>query len=87
MLSCFKSVLNAIGANKLGLQYSNDVDNVMLDYINSNYVVEVENKCYSCPNFLGLTAEETQVGYFRLFWVTVESCFIITWNLNNTDEL
>jgi len=65
MLS-FKSVLNTIGANKLGLQYSNDVDNVMLDYINFNYVVEVENKRYSRPNFLGLTAEETQVGYVRL---------------------
>jgi len=40
--------------------YYSDND-MMTDYINSNYVVEVENKPYSRPSFLGLTAEETQV--------------------------
>jgi len=71
MLNRFKSVLmNAVGASELGLQYPNDIDNdVISDYINSNYVVEVENKPYSRPSFLGLTAEETQVGYFDLFRV------------------
>jgi len=63
MLNRFKSVLmSAVGASELGLQYPNDSDNdMMTDYINSNYVVEVENKPYSRPSFLGLTAEETQV--------------------------
>lgn len=63
MLNRFKSVLmSAVGASELSLQYSNDSDNdMMTDYINSNYVVEVENKPYSRPSFLGLTAEETQV--------------------------
>lgn len=63
MLNRFKSVLmSAVGASELGLQYPNDSDNdVMTDYINSNYVMEVENKPYSRPSFLGLTAEETQV--------------------------
>jgi len=62
MLNRFKSVImSAVGASELGLQYSNDSDNDMTDYINSNYVVEVENKPYSRPSFLGLTAEETQV--------------------------
>jgi len=71
MLNRFKSVLmNAVGASELGLQYPNDIDNdVISSYINSNYVVEVENKPYSRPSFLGLTAEETQVGYFDLFQV------------------
>lgn len=66
MLSRFKSVLmSAVGASELGLQYHNDSDNdMMTDYINSNYVVEVENKPYSRPSFLGLTAEETQVYFF-----------------------
>ncbi|XP_032666882.1 protein phosphatase 1H [Odontomachus brunneus] len=64
MLNRFKSVLmSAVGASELGLQYPNDSDNdMMTDYINSNYVVEVENKPYSRPSFLGLTAEETQVS-------------------------
>ncbi|EFN76404.1 protein phosphatase 1H [Harpegnathos saltator] len=64
MLNRFKSVLmSAVGASELGLQYPNDSDNdVMTDYINSNYVVEVENKPYSRPSFLGLTTEETQVS-------------------------
>ncbi|KAG5344642.1 PPM1H phosphatase, partial [Acromyrmex heyeri] len=64
MLNRFKSVLmSAVGASELGLQYHNDSDNdMMTDYINSNYVVEVENKPYSRPSFLGLTAEETQVS-------------------------
>lgn len=63
MLNRFKSVLmSAVGASELSLQYSNDSDNdMMTDYVNSNYVVEVENKPYSRPSFLGLTAEETQV--------------------------
>ncbi|XP_036148706.1 protein phosphatase 1H [Monomorium pharaonis] len=64
MLNRFKSVLmSAVGASELGLQYHNDSDNdMMTDYINSNYVVEVENKPYSRPSFLGLTNEETQVS-------------------------
>ncbi|XP_072755697.1 protein phosphatase 1H [Anoplolepis gracilipes] len=64
MLNRFKSVLmSAVGASELGLQYPNDSDNdMMTDYINSNYVMEVENKPYSRPSFLGLTAEETQVS-------------------------
>lgn len=54
--------MSAVGASELGLQYPNDSDNdMMTDYINSNYVMEVENKPYSRPSFLGLTAEETQV--------------------------
>lgn len=54
--------MSAVGASELGLQYPNDSDNdMMTDYINSNYIVEVENKPYSRPSFLGLTAEETQV--------------------------
>lgn len=63
MLNRFKSVLmSAVGASELGLQYPNDSDNdMMTDYINSNYVMEVENKPYSRPSFLGLTTEETQV--------------------------
>ncbi|KAH0955548.1 hypothetical protein HN011_011456 [Eciton burchellii] len=65
MLNCFKSVLNALGASELGLQYPNDVNNdVMLDYINSNYIMEVEKKPYSCLiyNFLGLTAKKMQIS-------------------------
>ncbi|XP_014486766.1 PREDICTED: protein phosphatase 1H [Dinoponera quadriceps] len=64
MLNRFKSVLmSAVGASELGLQYPNDSDkDMMTDYINSNYVVEVENKPYSRPSFLGLTSEETQVS-------------------------
>lgn len=63
MLSRFKSALmNAVGANELGLQYPNDSDNdVMNDYIDSNDITEVEKKPYSRPSFLGLTTEETQV--------------------------
>jgi len=98
MLNRFKSVLmNAVGASELGLQYPNDVDNDMMsDYINSNYVVEVENKPYSRPSFLGLTAEETQVGYFELprvqlnhislllkIWIISMSCKVYLNNLQN----
>ncbi|XP_076176114.1 protein phosphatase 1H-like [Ptiloglossa arizonensis] len=64
MLNRFKSVLmNVVGATELGLQYPNDSDNnVVTDYINSNFIVEIENKPYSRPRFLGLTTEETQVS-------------------------
>jgi hypothetical protein len=64
MLNCFKSVLNTLGASELGLQYPNDVNNdAMPDYINSNYIMEMEKKPYSCLiyNFLGLTAKKMQV--------------------------
>lgn len=66
MLNRFKSVLmNAVGVSELDLQYPNDSNNdVMIDYVNSNFTVEVENKPYSRPSFLGLTAEETQVYNF-----------------------
>ncbi|XP_076642145.1 protein phosphatase 1H [Halictus rubicundus] len=64
MLNRFKSAfMNAVGASELGLQYPNDSDNdAITDYINSNFTTEVENKPYSRPSFLGLTAEETQVS-------------------------
>ncbi|XP_076176037.1 protein phosphatase 1H [Ptiloglossa arizonensis] len=64
MLNRFKSVLmNAVGSSELGLQYPNDSDNdAVTDYINSNFIVEIENKPYSRPSFLGLTTEETQVS-------------------------
>ncbi|XP_035720844.1 protein phosphatase 1H-like [Vespa mandarinia] len=64
MLNRFKSVLmNAVGVSELDLQYPNDSNNdLMIDYVNSNFAVEVENKPYSRPSFLGLTAEETQVS-------------------------
>lgn len=66
MLNRFKSVLmNAVGSSELGLQYPNDSDNdAVTDYINSNFIVEIENKPYSRPSFLGLTTEETQVCTF-----------------------
>lgn len=66
MLNRFKSVLmNAVGVTELDLQYPNDSNNdLMIDYVNSNFAVEVENKPYSRPSFLGLTAEETQVYNF-----------------------
>jgi len=103
MLNRFKSVLmNAVGASELGLQYPNDVDNdAMSDYINSNYVVEVENKPYSRPSFLGLTAEETQVEYFALpgiiqlnhislllkIWIILISCKVYLNNLQNINHM
>ncbi|XP_033334105.1 protein phosphatase 1H isoform X2 [Megalopta genalis] len=64
MLNRFKSAfMNAVGASELGLQYPNDSDNdAITNYINSNFTTEVENKPYSRPSFLGLTAEETQVS-------------------------
>lgn len=63
MLNRFKSaLLNAVGASELGLQYSNDSDNdAVTNYVNSNFVVKIENKPYSRPSFLGLTTEETKV--------------------------
>ncbi|XP_066589811.1 protein phosphatase 1H [Prorops nasuta] len=64
MLNRFKSALmNAVGASELGLQYSNDSDNDFTsETVNSSYMIEIENKPYSRPNFLGLTMEETQVS-------------------------
>jgi len=49
---------------KRAWQYPNDVNNdAMPDYINSNYIMEMEKKPYSCLiyNFLGLTAKKIQV--------------------------
>ncbi|KAG7206238.1 hypothetical protein KM043_003630 [Ampulex compressa] len=55
--------MNAVGASELGLQYPADWDSdTVADHINFNVPVEVENKPYSRPSFLGLTAEETQVS-------------------------
>lgn len=80
MLNRFKSVLmNAVGASELGLQYHNDSDNdMMTDYINSNYVMEVENKPYSRPSFLGLTAEETQVFLISFYTKSCVNVFLNT---------
>ncbi|XP_017754700.1 PREDICTED: protein phosphatase 1H [Eufriesea mexicana] len=64
MLNRFKSVImNVMGGSELGLQYpTNDTDNeTSSDYLNSN-VVDVEDKPYSRPSFLGLTTEETIVS-------------------------
>lgn len=62
MLNRFKSALmNAVGASELGLPYSADNNDADSDYINSNLTLDVEDKPYSRPHFLGLTNEEVQV--------------------------
>ena len=64
MLKRFKSaLLNAVGANEQNLPYPIDFDDDLVPkYNNSEFSQEIENKPYSRPSFLGLTAEETQVS-------------------------
>lgn len=63
--------MNAMSGSELGLQYSTDTDNeTSSDYLNSN-VVDVEDKPYSRPSFLGLTTEETIVNKYNCYYYSV----------------
>lgn len=91
MLKRFKSaLLNAVGANEQNLPYPIDFDDDLVPkYNNSDFNQEIENKPYSRPSFLGLTAEETQVraleygAYYSetplLLTISNEFNFIYNW--------